>query len=111
HSHLTPSARPRHSPIHGTGLFALLRRDVMRFGGRLIDDELAHPRDRGVEPGRKPAETKQVTAVRSTPMRKIAILSGAVMLTASCQLGQAPPPSPPAQTTSSQASASPSAAA
>jgi len=115
HSHLTPSARPRHSPLHGTGLFAVdpIRRGeiVMRLGGRLIDDELAHPRDRGVEPGRKPAETKQVTAVRSTPMRKIAILSGAVMLTAGCQLGQAPPPSPPAQTTSSQASASPSAAA
>lgn len=43
HSHLTPSARPRHSPIHGTGLFAVapIRRGeiVMRLGGRLIDDD------------------------------------------------------------------------
>ncbi|MFG1941896.1 SET domain-containing protein [Nonomuraea sp. NPDC048826] len=42
-SHLTPRARPRSSPIQGTGLFAVepIRRDetVMRFGGRLIDDE------------------------------------------------------------------------
>ncbi|NRQ40951.1 SET domain-containing protein-lysine N-methyltransferase, partial [Nonomuraea sp. NN258] len=40
---LTPKAEPRHSPIHGTGLFAVERihRDevVMRLGGQVIDDE------------------------------------------------------------------------
>jgi hypothetical protein len=40
---LTPSARPRFSRIHGTGLFAVeqIHQDevVMRLGGRLITDE------------------------------------------------------------------------
>lgn len=41
---LSPSAQPQHSPIHGTGLFAIkqIRQDevVMRLGGRVITDEI-----------------------------------------------------------------------